>query len=232
MEPSYIVCRGKDSKLKTTFTPVIPTRGCEIAVVGLSTYYSYPNVDRTNNLVNITGPGVTEKIEFEKGCYEVENLNDVVKKKFKWEKDKEQVVIRADPVTLRTHLNIHEGWKVNFPEENSIASIIGFQTRDYIGPNEFVGEKITNILKVNNILVQCDVIAGSTINGKPAPVIFNFSPNVPAGSKIVAEPVTPIYLPITLDSIQEFTVWVTDQDNELLDLQGEDLIITFHIRRR
>ena len=84
MEPSYIVCRGKDSKLRTTFTPVIRTRGCEIAVVGLSTYYSYPNVDRTNNLVNITGPSVNKRIEFEKGCYEVENLNDVVKKKFKW----------------------------------------------------------------------------------------------------------------------------------------------------
>lgn len=142
------------------------------------------------------------------------------------------MVIRADPITLRTHLNIQEGWTVNFPKNNSIASIIGFQTKDYIGPKEFVGEKITNILKVNNILVQCDVIAGSTINGKPAPVIFNYSPNVAAGSKIVAEPVIPIYLPITLDSIQEFTVWATDQDNELLDLQDEDLIITFHIRRR
>ena len=232
MEPSYIVCRGKDSTLKITFTPAIYTRGCEIAVVGLSTYYSYPNVDKTNNLVNITGPSVTKKIEFEKGCYEVGNLNDVVKREFKWKKDEEKVVIRADPITLRTHLNIHEGWTVNFPEENSIASIIGFQTKDYIGPNEFVGERLTNILKVNNILVQCDVIAGSTINGKPAPVIFNCSPDVAAGSKIVAEPVVPIYLPVTLDIIQEFTVWVTDQDNELLDLQDEDLIITFHIRRR
>ena len=80
--------------------------------------------------------------------------------------------------------------------------------------------------------MQCDVIAGSSINGKPAPVIFNYFPNVQAGRKIVAEPVTPIYLPVTLDSIQDFTVWVTDQDNELLDLQEEDLVITFHIRRR
>ncbi len=53
-----------------------------------------------------------------------------------------------------------------------------------------------------------------------------------SGSKIVAEPVTPIYLLVTLDNIQEFTVCVTDQDNVLLDLQEEDLIIIFHIRRR
>lgn len=79
MEPSYIVCRGKNSTLRTTFTPAIHTRGCEIAVVGLSTYYSYPNVNKTNNLVNIIGPSV-KKIEFEKGCYEIENLNDVIRR--------------------------------------------------------------------------------------------------------------------------------------------------------
>ena len=118
MEPRYVVCRGKDSKIKTPFTPAINARGCEIAVVGLlSTYYSYPNVDKTNNLITITGPNGIEKIELEKGCYEVENINDVIKKKFKWEKDKEQVVIRADPITLRTHLNIHDKWMVNFPKK-------------------------------------------------------------------------------------------------------------------
>ena len=174
----------------------------------------------------------TKKIAFDKGCYEVKNLNDCIKKEYGWEKGKEGVVITADPITLRTHLKIAKDWKVNFPEMNSVAKVLGFQNKDYVGPKEFIGEKICNILKVNNILVQCDVIAGSSINGKPAPVIFNYSPDVQAGSKIVAEPVTPIYLPVTLDSIQDFTVWVTDQDNELLDLQEEDLVITFHIRRR
>ena len=232
MEPSYIVCRGIDSIIKTTFNPALPTKGCEIAVVGLSTYYSYPNIDDTNNILTITGPSATTIIVFDKGCYEVKNLNDRIKKEYGWEKGKEGVVITADPITLRTHLKIAKDWKVNFPEMNSIAKVLGFQNKDYVGPKEFIGEKICNILKVNNILVQCDVIAGSSINGKPAPVIFNYSPNVQAGSKIVAEPVTPIYLPVTLDSIQDFTVWVTDQDNELLDLQEEDLVITFHIRRR
>ena len=52
------------------------------------------------------------------------------------------------------------------------------------------------------------------------------------GHKIVAEPVIPIYLPVTADIIQELNVWVTDQDNEELDLQGEDLIVTFHMRQR
>ncbi len=62
MEP-----RGNNSKLETTFTPAILTRGCEIAVVGLRTYYSYLNVDKTNNLVNITGTNVNKKLNSKKG---------------------------------------------------------------------------------------------------------------------------------------------------------------------
>ena len=97
---------------------------------------------------------------------------------------------------------------------------------------KYISDKIANILSVNNILVQCDIISGSSINGKPAPVIFNTSPNVMIGHKIVAEPVIPIYLPVTVDRIHEVNVWVTDQDNDLLNLQGEDLIVTFHMRER
>ena len=83
---------------------------------------------------------------------------------------------------------------------------------------------------LGNILVQCDVISGSSINGKPAPVIFNTALNVMIGHKIIAEPVIPVYLPITVDIIHEINV--TDQDNDLLKLQGEDLIVTFHMRQR
>ena len=73
-------------------------------------------------------------------------------------------------------------------------------------------------------------INGSSINGRPAPVIYSYSPNVGAGRNIVSEPRYPIYLPVTVDRITELNVWATDQDNNLLDLQNEDLIITFHIR--
>ena len=110
--------------------------------------------------------------------------------------------------------------------------ILGFESGDYGGNKIYQSQKIANILSVNNILVQCDVISGSTINGRPAPVIFNYSPNVQAGRKIVAEPVVPIYLPVSVDHIHELSVWITDQDNNLLDLQKEDVVVTFHLRSK
>ena len=240
----YIVCRGKNSKLRTQFAPTLDSRGCEIAVVGLSTYYSYPNVNETNNVMWIAGPHHKDKIEFPKGCYEVSDISEVIRKKYGWfkddKKDESKIIFAADPITLRSHLTIKDTgvgdlrWWVIFPVKNSIGPLLGFDKEDweFVGPGEWTSPNIANIQSVNNILVQCDIISGSSINGRPAPVIFNYSPNVAAGNKIVAEPVVPIYLPVTVDHIHELNVWVTDQDNELLDLQGEDLVVTFHMRAR
>ena len=232
----YIVFRGNDSKIKTEFLPVVESKNCEIAVVGLSTYYSYPNINEKNNeiiIVNYNKDKTKAKrtvIKFPKGCYELEDINNVLTEKMKW-KDEPKVKITADSITLRTLLFIDELWQVIF-EKNSLASVLGFKNQMYYGKETYISERIANILSVNNILVQCDVISGSSINGKSAPVIFNYSPVVSAGNKIVAEPVIPIYLPVTVEFINQMSVWITDQDNELLDLQGEDLVVTFHLRTR
>ena len=237
----YIVCRGKNSIIQTTFSPAYEGRGYEIAVTGLSTYYSYPNITKKNNRIDIlklVGKHIVMvEVELEIGCYEIKDINEGIRKKMNWKKKEEFVTITVDPVTLKSHLNILEDkigkWQVVFPKERCLGTVLGFKSgTGYYGPKTYISDKIANILSVNNILVQCDIISGSSINGKPAPVIFNTSPNVMIGHKIVAKPFIPIYLPVTVDRIHELHVWVTDQDNELVNLQGEDLIVTFHMRQR
>ena len=48
--------------------------------------------------------------------------------------------------------------------------------------------------------------------------------------KIFEAPQNLIYLPVTKDVISTLSVWLTDQDGELLDLRGEKLTIRFHLR--
>ena len=50
-----IVMSGKQSRLKTTFNPplVFPSR-YEMALCRLETYYSFPNIDATNNTVKVS----------------------------------------------------------------------------------------------------------------------------------------------------------------------------------
>ena len=65
-----------------------------------------------------------------------------------------------------------------------------------------------------------------------APVIYNFSPNASPGEKIDSQPQHLIYVPLTMSVIPSMTAWVTDQNGKILDLRGEHLTLTFHIRKR
>ena len=65
-----------------------------------------------------------------------------------------------------------------------------------------------------------------------APVVYNFFPNAAPGQTILEAPHNLIYLPVTVDVISTLSVWLTDQNGELLDLHGEKLTIRFHLRER
>ena len=230
----YIVINDTKSKIKNTFSPPLIGKGYEVALIGLSTYYSYPNVDETNNTIILTGSGVKTIVQLPRGCYELDEINSGVAKLMNWTEKTAKVVIGKNKITLRASLLIKEtGWSVTFPKENSLGSVLGFDSREYVYRKQpYISEKIVNILSVNSILVHCDMISGSMVDGVKSPVIFNYSPNVVPGSKIVGDPVKPIYLPVSKDVINELNIWVSDQDNRLLDLQGEKIVLTFHMRER
>ena len=91
-------------------------------------------------------------------------------------------------------------------------------------------EHIVNILSVNSILVHCDVIESSHLNGIEAHVIYTFFPDATPGDKIISIPRHLIYIPLKLNVISRMTCWVTDQTGKELDLQGEELTLTFHLK--
>ena len=47
----YIVVNDTESRIKKTFSPPLTGKGYEVALIGLCTYYSYPNVDEYNNTI-------------------------------------------------------------------------------------------------------------------------------------------------------------------------------------
>ena len=70
------------------------------------------------------------------------------------------------------------------------------------------------------------------MGGMQAPVAYDFFPNAAPGQKILEGPHNLTYLPVTVDVISTLSVWLTDQQGELLDLRGEELTIRFHLRER
>ena len=228
----YISAVGKSSCIHTDFNPPLHFPSAEIALCGLETYYSFPNIDEQNNKLQISVDGTTWKQhELPTGCYEIKAINATLKRFVKEDGgDEKHLCLSPNRSTLTSILVLDEKVEVDFTGENgTLRNVLGFEKGIYKkGRNE--SQHIVNILRVNSIFVHCDIIKMSRRNGIASPIIYTFFPNVSPGFKIVDRPRNLIYLPLSLSVISQITVWLTDQDDKALDTRGEHLTLTFHIR--
>ena len=248
-EEHKLIISGSGSRLYTRFNPPIELdvrhhAGYEMALLRLETYYSFPNLDSSNNSFRVSADGGSRwlDIKIPMGCYDISAINTFLQRKLKEagygpDKDKKEekyISFEANPNTLRCILQLkHANAMVDFDVHNSIRSVLGFTGSVYKGgPKRFESEDIVNILSVNTILVQCDVIDSSRVNGLPAPILYSFFPDVSPGDKIVSEPKHLIYSPLCLDVISSMQCWLTDQTEREINLRGEQLTLTLHVRKR
>ena len=242
-EEQYLIVSGSGSRLRTSYNPPLvfdsSDAGYEISLLRLETYFSFPNIDSSNNCVRISiDRGVTWcTVKIPIGCYDIDSINEVMQgvlMETYGERQKEKhVILSANRNTLRCILEIRDTTTiVDFNIENSLRTVLGFTAKQYKKKGRFESENIVNILNVNSILVHCDIVGASRLNGIEAPVIYNFFPDVSPGEKIVSQPKHLIYIPLTIDVIPSMTSWLTDQNQKELDLRGEELTLTFHVRKR
>ena len=234
LRPSFrVVLTGIGSRLDTKFIPPLDFRvGCkyEIALVSLETYFSFPNIQASNNKLKVYINQKWEEIIIPIGCYELEDINleiqrQIVDKKGK----KDAVTLTPNLNTFKCIMTLSEGVKVDFRGDNSIRTVLGFDAGLYIERRN-VSQRTVDIMRVNSLLVHCNLIGSSYLNGSQQPISYAFFPDSLPGEKIVERPNTLIYLPIALDVIPHMTSWLTDQNNNPIDLRGEKLTLKYHIR--
>ena len=232
-----VIVSGNQSSFNTLFNPKIEldrNKVYEIALVNLETYYSFPNIDETNNVfVYSHDQGV--KIKIPTGSYEIDDLNNTIR--FEMEKrghydevnNDYYINISANSNTLKSILIIEPGYQVDFNQQNNLSKVLGFTGKKYVeGFHE--SENVVNILSINSILVNIDIRGGSYVNGTTKNTIYSFFPKVSPGYKIIESPVILVYLPLLIDTIGNLNLSITDQDNNLLNLRNEKLTVRFHIR--
>ena len=209
----------------------------EIALVNLETYYSFPNIDETNNIFVYSPDNGNSwvKIKIPEGSYEIDDINNTIQhemeKRGHYDEINEDYYINIAPNTntLKSVLILEKDYQVDFNHQNSLAKVLGFTgAKCTEGLHE--SENVVDILRINSILVNIDIISGSYVNGTTKNTVYSFFPDVSPGYKIIESPVNLVYLPITLDTIDSLNVTITDQDYHLLNLRNEKLTIRFHIR--
>ncbi len=219
-----VILTGNDSRLSTNFFPALEACRYEIALVSLETYYSFPNIDDGNNRILVF---LTKWICFHipEGCYELKAIDKELQKQIiQAGGKKDDVKLSPNLNTFKCEMELNEGIQVDFRGENSIRTVLGFEAKLYT--KNATSKDTVNIMRVNSILVFCDLIGSSYLNSSQEPISYSFFPNSSPGEKIVMHPTTLIYLPVSLDVIPQMTAWLTDQDKKPLNLRGGSLIHT------
>src|SRR5688572_26421744 len=237
----YILLSKRSAKIRTQFNPLIELdagKKYEMSLLNLETYFSFPNIDATNNHfryipdVHVRSRDSDEKLASEgggtwtdvfipEGCYEITDINDYIQRTMKENghydtvNNEYYISLQPNTNTLKSVLNIAPNYKVDFGSDNSIRAVLGFAKKIYNeGYNE--SEEIVNIMNVTSLRITSDIIGASYTNGSTANVIYSFFPNVGPGYKIIEVPTNLVYLPITLSTISSMETKLTDQNGKLV----------------
>ena len=166
-----IIVSGRNSWILTQFIPPVELnkdRKYEIALINLETYYSFPNVDDTNNVFWYSKQPENEgedrdwiKIKIPEGSYELNDINLTIQQFMKdngdydEENDQPYIEIKANVNTLKSVLILRNNYQVDFSsdKENTITSLLGFDKQIYSDARQ-ESQSIVNILSINSIQVK------------------------------------------------------------------------------
>ena len=242
MVANTFILSGNSSDFTTDYPTTIglnPKKKYEAALLSIDLYNSFPNITEENNKFKYSTDGgiIWKLITLSTGSYELAAINDeiqrlmIINDDYDKETNSFYINISANISTLKSVIEItNEKYQIDFSETNSIGSTLGF------GPiilqhgyNE--SQEIVNIMKLNSILVNVDFISGSYVKGSQFPVIYSFFPNVSPGRKIIERPnPSLIFYPVNKSDITSMRLWLTDQNNNPVDVRGETITVRILIR--
>ena len=226
-ESLTITLAGKSSVLESNFLPPIelyPNKKYGIGVVELLTYNSIPNIKPGCNKFYVSN---WDPIVLPTGSYEISDLNVLLTSLLQKTNNKFSLQINRNSL----HTLIDCDLPINFEKEDSIGPLLGFKSKVLTPGNLHTSDYIANIFNSSVVRVDCDLARGAYLNGKPTHTVHEFFPNVAAGYKIIELPTPIIYLPLSRNLIDRIVVKIIDQNNEIVNFRGEDIVIRLHIKQ-
>lgn len=246
MRSITLTLSGNTTDFTTSFQPPLrldPKKEYEAAFLSLETYNSIPNVTEKNNTFKYsTDNGNTWKvIRLPTDAYEYTQIADEIQRQMVENNDyleeegsneaKNAFYINFSICRLSSLIEIkNPTYKIDFGVENSIGPTLGF-SNEVLLQGIHKSPKIVNITNINSILINVDFIEGGYVNKTYSHAIHNFSPKVGPGYKIFEQPSPElIFYRVSKDFIPDVRVWVTDQNQNVIDLQGEQITVRILIK--
>jgi hypothetical protein len=236
-----LILSSNETRFTIEYSPSIELkkgRKYELALINLETYYTFPNIDSSNNIFRYSMDRGKQWKQFKipEGSYELNQINTEIARLMKNINDfdtvnnKSLINISANLATLRCIIQINNpNIIIDFSHDGSLYNLLGYE-RKQISENYNEGKSTVNILSINSILVKCSIIEGSYLDSLKEPIIYSFFPNSLPGEKIIERPKNLIYLPLIVPTIYSIGIELIDNNGKLLNLRGEIVTIRLHLK--
>lgn len=216
---------GATSILRSDFNPPIFLDQDDEYVLGLTSFETF------NGMQNITSNNNrflfgNKMIVIPAGAYEIREIGNYINSHIP---KGHFVELHANNSTLRSVIKGTQS--IDFTIEHSLGPLLGFEKKLLTPHKSHESENPINILKVNSLLIDCNITTGNYKNGDPAHILHQFFPNVPAGYKIIECPLHVTYLPINVKTISNITIKIVDQDGEIVSFGKEVVTIGLHLKK-
>ena len=142
-KPKSLICvSGNSSKLKILSIPPLEFPSSyryEMALKSLETYYSFPNIDTSNNHVKISLDEEKTWLDvyIPVGCYEIKAINNELQRfimqKTGDKKAGKRILLSPNSNTLRCVLQVLDAkCQVDFNVDDSLCAVLGFDKKEYM----------------------------------------------------------------------------------------------------
>ena len=199
------------------------------------------NINTSNNLFyySTNGGTIWKTLTLNPGAYEIDDINTEIQR---------QMVINGDytigasgntfSITIAPNLNLGKtqitllnNYQVDFTKPNNFSTLLGYTSR-VLSAAYNLSDNISQIRSNNSIYINTNLTNGILINNRFRNVIYSTSAFlVPPGYNILMIPNPPRYYPLIVNRIADYRVFITDENGNPLNFNGETIEVQFHIRR-
>jgi len=234
------VAKTHDFTFKTSFLQLSTEKTYECALLSYSLWYSWYNIKTgVNDKFRYVVSGVVKDITLPAGQYGVQDINSYIQS---------QLVVNGDSATgisivgnynlLRVVITLEPNYDIDFTITQSFRGLLGFNSQLYenngVVDLEYVGEAPANITGgVDAVSIGCSILNPSynITNNQTSTSLHSFVPQSGPGTNLAQTIPTPIYLPISNSgNIQSFKIRISDQAQNELDLNGENISLVLLIK--
>ena len=211
----------------------------KIAVTFLSAYNGIFNVTSDNNKFYFT-KSITDDdhyimITISPGAYEIESLNDEIKR---INIDDEHFTSENYPFKIRPNFSTlgciieisNEESAISFRPDDSIGSLQGFNKRTIYEEYNLSDNPV--IISFDNIFIECDIGQGMIFRGKRSGIIFNFVMDVDPGYRYIHKFHSGVqwYMMESKDIISTISFKLKNENGNLVSFNGQSVTFRLSIK--